>query len=152
MHEVYSFTVYDTYGGGLFYFDHLHLDLLIAALPLCISSYCFEFWVHIERHWLGMYILILLLNGALPLYNTILAYALHELSKAQSTMLLTYRAPALVLQAALDRGQHYVPRYLCSPVPMFPEPMFPGTYVPRYLCSPVPMFPEPMFPGTYVPR
>ena len=45
------------------------------------------------------------------------------------------------------RGQHYVPRYLCSPVPMFP-----GTYVPRYLCSPVPMFPEPMFPGTYVPR
>ena len=50
------------------------------------------------------------------------------------------------------RGQHYVPRYLCSPVPMFPEPMFPGTYVPRYRCSPVPMFPEPMFPGTYVPR
>ena len=50
------------------------------------------------------------------------------------------------------RGQHYVPRYLCSPVPMFPEPMFPGTCVPRYLCSPVPMFPEPMFPGTYVPR
>ena len=35
----------------------------------------------------------------------------------------------------------YVPRYLCSPVPMFPEPMFPGNYVPRYLCSPVPMFP-----------
>ena len=31
-------------------------------------------------------------------------------------------------------------------------PMFPGTYVPRYPCSPVPMFPEPMFPGTYVPR
>ena len=26
----------------------------------------------------------------------------------------------------------YVPRYLCSPVPMFP-----GTYVARYLCSPV---------------
>ena len=50
------------------------------------------------------------------------------------------------------RGQHYVPRYLCSPVPMFPEPMFSGTYVSRYLCSPVPMFPEPMFPGTYVPR
>ena len=23
-------------------------------------------------------------------------------------------------------GQHYVPRYLCSPVPMFPEPMFPA--------------------------
>ena len=65
-------------------------------------------------------------------------------------------------------GQDYVPRYLCSPVHMFPEPMFPGTYVPRYLCSPVPMFPGtdvprtyvprylcspvPMFPGTYVPR
>ena len=30
---------------------------------------------------------------------------------------------------------------LCSPVPMFPEPKFPGAYVPRYLCSPVPMFP-----------
>ena len=27
------------------------------------------------------------------------------------------------------------------PEPMFPEPMFPGAYVPRYLCSPVPMFP-----------
>ena len=24
---------------------------------------------------------------------------------------------------------------------MFPEPMFPGAYVPRYLFSPVPMFP-----------
>ena len=24
---------------------------------------------------------------------------------------------------------------------MFPEPMFPGAYGPRYLCSPVPMFP-----------
>ena len=42
-----------------------------------------------------------------------------------------------------SRREHtYVPRYLCSPVLMFP-----GTYVPRYLCSPVPMF-----PGTYVPR
>ena len=28
-----------------------------------------------------------------------------------------------------------------SMTPMFPEPMFPGAYVPRYLCSPVPMFP-----------
>ena len=46
-----------------------------------------------------------------------------------------------------DVPRSYVPRYRCSPVPMFP-----GTYVPRYLCSPVPMFPEPMFPGTYVPR
>ena len=35
----------------------------------------------------------------------------------------------------------YVSRYLCSPVPMFPEHMFPGAYVPRYRCSPVPMFP-----------
>ena len=26
---------------------------------------------------------------------------------------------------------------LCSPVPMFPEPMFPGTDVPRYRCSPI---------------
>ena len=31
---------------------------------------------------------------------------------------------------------------LCSPVPMFPEPIFPGTYVPQYLCSLVPMFPD----------
>ena len=37
----------------------------------------------------------------------------------------------------LKGGQHYVPRFLCSPVPMFPEPMFPGTYVPRYRCSPI---------------
>ena len=42
----------------------------------------------------------------------------------------------------------YVPRYLCSPVPMFPEPMFPGIYVPRYLCSPNLCSPVPMFPGT----
>ena len=35
------------------------------------------------------------------------------------------------------RERTYVPRYLCSPVPMFPEPMFPGTYVPQYLCSPI---------------
>ena len=60
--------------------------------------------------------------------------------------------PTAFKQEVNTWGQHYVPRYLCSPVPMFPEPMFPGTYVPRYLCSPVPMFPEPMFPGTYVPR
>ena len=73
-----------------------------------------------------------------------------------------------------ERECSYAPRYLCSPVPMFPGtyvprylyspvPMFPVTYVPRYLCSPVPMFPGtdvprylcspvPMFPGTYVPR
>ena len=38
---------------------------------------------------------------------------------------------------SVERGQHYVPRFLCSPVPMFPEPMFPGTYVPRYRCSPI---------------
>ena len=48
-------------------------------------------------------------------------------------------------------GTH-APRYLCSQVPMFPEPMFPGTYVPRYLCSPNLCSPVPMFPGTYVPR
>ena len=41
----------------------------------------------------------------------------------------------------LGRECTYVSRYLCSPVPMFPEHMFPGAYVPRYLCSPVPMFP-----------
>ena len=41
---------------------------------------------------------------------------------------------------------------LCSPVPMFPGTDVPRSYVPRYRCSPVPMFPEPMFPGTDVPR
>ena len=40
------------------------------------------------------------------------------------------------------RGQHYVPRYLCSPNLCSPVPMFHGTYVPRtyvpgYLCSPI---------------
>ena len=30
---------------------------------------------------------------------------------------------------------------VCSPVSMFSEPVFPGPYVPRHLCSPVPMFP-----------
>ena len=66
-------------------------------LPLCISSNHFELWVPIERHWLGMHIMILSFNGALPLYNPILAYVLHELCKAQFTLLLTYCAPALVL-------------------------------------------------------
>ena len=89
--------------GGLFYFAHFHLDLLIAALPLCISSYRFEFWVPIESHWLGMHIMILSLNGALPLYNTVHAYVLHEPSKAQSTMLLTLLCAciSIVLQAGL---------------------------------------------------
>ena len=41
--------------------------------------------------------MILSLNGALPVYNTVHAYVLHELSKAQSTMLLTYCVPALVM-------------------------------------------------------
>ena len=50
---------------GLFYVAHLHLDLLIAALLLCISSYRFELWVPIARHWLGMHIMIWSLNGAL---------------------------------------------------------------------------------------
>ena len=57
--------------GGLSYFAHLHLYLLIAALSLCISSYSFQLWVPIERTWLGMHIIILSLNGALPLYNII---------------------------------------------------------------------------------
>ena len=38
-------------------------------------------------------------------------------------------------------GTH-APRYLCSPVPMFPGTYVPRTYVPQYLCSPVPMFPD----------
>ena len=51
----------------------------------------------------------------------------------------------------------YVPRYPCSPVPMFPGTYVPRTYVPRYLCSPYLCSPNlcspvPMFPGTYVPR
>ena len=46
-----------------------------------------------------------------------------------------------------------IPQYLCSPIPMFPCPMFPNaiislSYVPRSLCLPVPMFPGPMFPDT----
>ena len=71
--------------------------MTLFYLPLGISSYRFELWVPIERHWLGMHIMILSLIGALPLYNTILAYVLNELSKAQFTLLLTYCAPALVL-------------------------------------------------------
>ena len=46
-----------------------------------------------------------------------------------------------------DVPRSYVPRYRCSPVPMFP-----GTFVPRYLCSPNLCSPVPMFPGTDVPR
>ena len=50
------------------------------------------------------------------------------------------------------RERTYVPRYLCSPVPMLPGTYVPRTYVPRYLCSPNLCSPVPMFPGTYVPR
>ena len=55
-----------------------------------------------------------------------------------------------------------VPQSLCSPISMFPGPMFPSIYVPQSLCSPVlcspipmfpgPMFPVPMFPNPYVPQ
>ena len=78
-------------------FAHLHFDLLIAALPVCIYSYRFELWVPIERHWLEMHIMILSLNGVLPLYNTVLDYVLHELSKAQFTMLLMCACISIVL-------------------------------------------------------
>ena len=44
---------------------------------------------------------MLSLNGALPFYNTILAYVLHELSKAQCTMLLIYCVPVCVLYSLL---------------------------------------------------
>ena len=81
--------------GGLFYFAHLHLDLLIAAVPLFISSYRFEIWVPIERHWLGIHIMIWSLNRDLLLYNTIIVYVLHGLSEAQFSMLLIYCASAL---------------------------------------------------------
>ena len=86
---------------GLLYFAHLHLDLLITVLPLCISSYRFELWVPIDCLWLGMHLSMLSLNGALPFYNTILAYVLHELSKAQCTMLFIYCVPVLVLYSLL---------------------------------------------------
>ena len=49
----------------------------------------------------------------------------------------------LELQSSNSATMHVqVGSALCSPVPVFPEPMFTGTYVPRYLCSPVPMFPD----------
>ena len=71
--------------------------LVNCGIAPVLSSYRFEFWVPIELHLLGMHIIILSLNGALPLYNTILAYVLHELSKAQLSMLLSLCAPALLL-------------------------------------------------------
>ena len=86
--------------------------VVVAALPLCISSYRFELWVPIERHGLGMHILLLSLNVDLPLYNTILANFLHELSKAQFLMLLTLCAPVLVLY----RMYAYI-TYICYAYP-----------------------------------
>ena len=77
------------------------------------------------------------------------------------------RCFVLLLSSTFD-----IPQYLCSPIPMFPRPMFPDTYmlwsyVPQSLCSPIPMFPDtyitwsyvsrslcspvPMFPDLYVP-
>ena len=59
------------------------------------------------------------------------------------TFLVAFRVLLVAFGVAPRTGgeRTYVSRYLCSPVPMFPEPMFPSAYVPRYLCSPVPMFP-----------
>ena len=75
-----------------------------------------------------------------------------ELRHARKTFIVL--APEFIKRVIhhCEGERTYVPRYLCSAVPMFR-----GTYVPRYLCSPnlcspVPMFPEPMFPSTYVPR
>ena len=69
--------------------------------------------VPIERHWLGMHIMIWSLNGALPFYNTIIACVLHELSKAQLFMLLTYWALciSIVLHVAYIVGLHHVYPY-----------------------------------------
>ena len=60
-------------------------------------SHRFGLWVPIGRHWLGMHIMIWSLNGALPLYNTIIAYVLNELCKSLFSRLLPYCTPALVL-------------------------------------------------------
>ena len=49
------------------------------------------------------------LNGALPLYNTIIAYVLHELSKAHFSMLLTLCVCiSIVLHIAYIVGLHHV--------------------------------------------
>ena len=71
--------------------------LVNCGIASVLSSYRFEFWVPIELHLLGMHNIMLSLNGALPLHNAILAYVLHELSKAQLSMLLSLCAPALLL-------------------------------------------------------
>ena len=44
-----------------------------------------------------------------------------------------YIIQIIMVKVSHARGQHYVPRFLCSPIPMFPKPMFPGTDVPRFL-------------------
>ena len=49
--------------------------------------------------------MMLSLNGALSLHNSILDYVRHQLSKAQFTMLLTYCVPALVLHCSLFAGR-----------------------------------------------
>ena len=65
----------------------------------------------------------------------------NECGRRECAIRLVFIVPSpLHTCLSFRRGQHYVPRFLCSPVPtscMFPEPMFPGTYVPRYLCSPI---------------
>ena len=43
--------------------------------------------------------------------------------------------------------------YRCSPVLMFPSPDFPRPYIPQFLYSPAPFFPQevrPMFPSLFV--
>ena len=56
-------------------------DYELAKRPLVVYGECSLFFV----------------KKCKTLYNTIIAYVLHELSKAQFSMLLTYCAPALVL-------------------------------------------------------
>ena len=86
--------------GGLFYFAHLHLYLLIATLPLCISSCRFELRIPIERHWLGMHIIIFSLNGAIPL--SVFEITLVRLSETSNNLPRQAISPVAVIRRTSD--------------------------------------------------
>ena len=91
--------------GGLFYFAHLHLYLLIATLPLCISSCRFELRIPIERHWLGMHIIIFSLNGAIPL--SAFEITLVRLSETSNNLPGQAISPVAVIRRTSDmRGKN----------------------------------------------
>ena len=66
-HHLYVDNFYTSHALFTCLMEHGIKNYMHATLPLCISSCSFELWIPIERHWLGMHIIIFSSNGAIPL-------------------------------------------------------------------------------------